>query len=374
MTKVLITVVLLLGNAFFVGSEFALIASRRTVLEPLAAGSRRARWALSAMNQIPLMIAGAQLGITICTLGLGAIAEPAFAHLLERPFAAAGLPENAVHPLALVLALGLITYTHTVVGEMVPKNITLAGPEASALVLGPAMLAFCLATKPLLVAMRWAARMVLKLWRIEATEAVKTVFTAEELAGLVSQARTEGLLDAEEHARITGALALNDRTAADALLPWSRVTTVPEDVSPATLEVLATRTGRSRFPVVRRATRRVVGFVHVKDVLGYSGPQRTRPILADVVRPLAVVPPERTLADLLLAMRRERRHMVLVSDGRSPLGVITLDDVLAAVVGQERNRAAGPGRSDGPAPRADAVSAAHPAATAGAARRPGSRT
>ena len=343
MTNLLITAVLLLGNAFFVGSEFALIASRRTVIEPLAATSQRARWALSAMNQIPLMIAGAQLGITICSLGLGAIAEPALAHLLEAPFHALGMPENAIHPVAFVLALGFVVFLHTVLGEMVPKNITLAGPETSALWLGPAMLAFCVATKPLLAAMRWAARQVLRIWRIEATEAVKTVFTAEELAGLVSQARTEGLLGSEEHARITGALALHQRTAADALQPWNRVTTVAEDVSPASLEVLATRTGRSRFPVVQRTTRRVLGFVHVKDILGYEGTSRRAPIPRDVLRPLAVVPPDRSLADLLLAMRRERRHMILVSDGRAPLGVVTLDDVLKAVVGE-------PERTPVPAP------------------------
>ena len=334
MSNLLVAVLLLLGNAFFVGSEFALIASRRTVIEPLAAGSKRARWALSAMNQIPLMIAGAQLGITVCSLGLGAIAEPDLAHLLEMPFEALGLPAGAGHPVAFVIALGVVVFLHTVVGEMVPKNITLAGPEESVVWLGPPMLAFCVATKPLLLTMKWSARQVLRLWRVEATEAVKTVFTAEELAGLVSQARTEGLLDAEEHARITGALALHSRTAADALQPWSTVTTVAEDVSPASLEVLATRTGRSRFPVVQRSTRRVLGFVHVKDVLGYAGASRRAPVPGDVYRPLAVVPPDRTLADLLLSMRRERRHMVLVSDGRRPLGVVTLDDVLTAIVGK----------------------------------------
>lgn len=338
MGNLLITLVLLLGNAFFVGSEFALIASRHTVIEPLSATSRRARWALSAMNQIPLMVAGAQLGITICSLGLGAIAEPALAHLLESPFSAFGLPQSARHPTAFVLALAIIVFLHTVVGEMVPKNITLAGPEASALWLGPLMLGFCTATRPLLAAMRWAARTVLKLGRIEATDAVKTVFTAEELAGLVSQARTEGLLDPKEHARITGALALSERTAADVLRPWAAVTTVTEDVSAASLEVLATRTGRSRFPVVQRTTRRVLGFVHVKDVLGYAGADRRSPIPPAAVRPLAVVPPERTLAELLLAMRRECRHMVLVSDGRSPIGIVTLQDVLTAIVGEAPSR------------------------------------
>ena len=334
MIELLVTVLLLLGNALFVGGEFALIASRRTAIEPLAATSKRAAWALSAMNQIPLMIAGAQLGITICSLGLGAIAEPAFAHLLEGPFEATGLPSRFVHPMAFVLALGVIVFLHTVVGEMVPKNITLAGPERSALILGPFMLAFCTATKPLLTAMRWAARQVLSLWKIEATDAVKTVFTAEELAGMVTQARAEGLLGSEQYARIHAALGLNHRTAADTLRPWSGVTTVADDVSPALLESIATRSGRSRFPVVQRETRRVLGFVHIKDILGYDGSQRRLPIPPEVIRPLAVVPPDRTLADLLLTMRRDRRHILLVSDGRVPLGVVTLDDVLHAVVGE----------------------------------------
>ena len=233
-----------------------------------------------------------------------------------------------------MLALGLVVFAHTVIGEMVPKNLTLADTERAALLLGPPMYAFCVATRPLLVAMKWASRFFLRVWHIEATDAVKTVFTAEELAGLVGQARTQGLLDPEEHARIAGALALHERVAGDALRPWARVTTVAEDVSPAALEVLATRTRRSRFPVVERTTRRVLGFVHVKDVLGIVGPQRRASIPAELIRPLAVVPPDRTLADLLLAMRRERRHIVLVSDGRRPLGIVSLDDVLTAVVGE----------------------------------------
>ncbi|WP_020522781.1 hemolysin family protein [Catelliglobosispora koreensis] len=332
MTEIVITIVLLLGNAFFVGAEFALIASRRTIIEPQARESKMAAWALSAMNQIPLMIAGAQLGITICGIGLGAIAEPAIAHNLEPLFHAIHLPESAIHPTAFIIALAIVVFLHTVVGEMVPKNITLAGPEASVLWLGPPMLAFCIATKPLLLAMKWAAKKVLKLWRIEAADSVKTVFTAEELAGLVQQARTEGLLDPEQHARISGALALNQRTASDALVPWSKVTAVTEDTSPASLEVLATRTGRSRFPVIARTTRQVLGFVHVKDVIGREGAARRQPIPANVIRPLAIIPPERSLAELLLSMRRERRHMMLVSGGAVPLGIVTLDDVLAAIM------------------------------------------
>jgi CBS domain containing-hemolysin-like protein len=330
---VLAIALLLVGNAFFVAAEFSLISSRRTVIEPQAATSRRAQMALRAMSEIPLAIAGSQLGVTVCSLGLGALAEPSIARLIDPAIEATHLPEAAVHPIAFLLGLAVVTFLHSLLGEMVPKNLTLAGPERAVLWLGPPMLWFCIATKPLLVAMKWASRQVLRIWRIEATDAVKTVYTTEELAGLVAESRVEGLLDPDEYGRIAGALALHTRTVADALLPWAEVTTVGDDVSPASLEVLASRTGRSRFPVVDRNTRRVLGFVHVKDMLGVVGPARRAPIAASSIRALPVLRPDRSLAEALLAMRRERRHIVLVSDGKTVRGVLTLDDVLSAVVG-----------------------------------------
>jgi len=150
-------------------------------------------------------------------------------------------------------------------------------------------------------------------------------------ADAFKKARTEGLLDPEEHARIHGALALLSRTAGDVMRPWSEVNTVTEDVSPASLEVLAVRTGRSRFPVVHRGTRRVIGFAHVKDVLGMTGPARIEPIPTALMRPLGIVPPELTLAELLIRMRGESRHIVLVSVEGTPLGVLTLHDVLGVI-------------------------------------------
>src|SRR6184192_1573612 len=162
MAKVLVVALLLLGNAFFVAGEFALIAARRTVVEPMAGWSKRARLALRAMEQLPLMIAGAQLGVTICSLGLGAIAEPAFAHVLTGLLDRAHLPRSMADPVGFLLALIVVVFAHTVLGFM-----------------------------------RWAPRQVLRIWRIEAHDAVKTVYPAGELAGLVAQARTAGLLDQE---------------------------------------------------------------------------------------------------------------------------------------------------------------------------------
>lgn len=333
MTVAIVIIVLLAGNAFFVAAEFALISSRRTVVEPMAETSRRARLALKAMSEIPLAIAGTQLGVTVCSLGLGALAEPAIARLLDGPFGEIDLPEAVTHTVAFVIGLLLVMYVHTAFGEMVPKNLTLAGPENAVLWLGPPMYAFCAVTKPLLVATKWVSRQVLRIWNIEGTDEVKTVFTTDELVGLVAQSRVEGLIDPAEYTRISGALALHDRMVADATLPWADVTTVPDNVSAAALEVLASRTRRSRFPVVDQATRRVIGFVHVKDVIGMVGSERRAPIPPSTIREMAAIRGDRSLADALLLMRRDRRHMMLVSDGRTVDGVITLDDVLRAVVG-----------------------------------------
>src|SRR2546423_5342349 len=156
MAKVLVVALLLLGNAFFVAGEFALIAARRTVVEPMAGWSKRARLALRAMEQLPLMIAGAQLGVTICSLGLGAIAEPAFAHVLTGLLDRAHLPRSMADPVGFLLALIVVVFAHTVLGEMVPKNLTLVGPEQAVLWLGAPVLGFFPGGRPVPVVLRRA--------------------------------------------------------------------------------------------------------------------------------------------------------------------------------------------------------------------------
>src|SRR2546423_13362815 len=192
MSKVLLVTVLLLGNAFFVAGEFALIAARRTVIEPMTGYSKRARLALRAMEQLPLMIAGAQLGVTVCSLGLGAIAEPAFAHVLTEVLTVLRLPTSFADPIGFVLALIVVVFAHTVFGEMVPKNLTLVGPEQAVLWLGAPMVWFCTATPPPLGFMKGAGRQGLRVWRVEADDAGETGYIAEGVGGLGAQGRTQG--------------------------------------------------------------------------------------------------------------------------------------------------------------------------------------
>jgi CBS domain containing-hemolysin-like protein len=194
-TAVALTALLVLGNAFFVGAEFALLSARRTQIEPLAeAGSRVARTTLLAMESMPKVIAVNQLGITVCSLLLGAVGEPAIAHVIEPGLEAIGLPAELLHPMAFVLALAAVVYLHVVLGEMIPKNIALAGPDRAALVLGPPILAIATMLRPIIVVINLAAAGVLRLVGVRMSDEVGSTYTREEVAALVEESRGEGLI------------------------------------------------------------------------------------------------------------------------------------------------------------------------------------
>ena len=193
---VLLTVVLLALNALFVASEFALISARRTQLEPrIQAGSRPARMAMRAIENITQIMAAAQLGITICSLGLGAVGEPAIAHLLEPVFESVSLPESLVHTVSFIVAMTIVVFAHVVLGEMVPKNLALVGPDRAALFLGPFMLAVVAVLKPFVVVLNGVANIIVRLFRIEPKGEVASTYSHDEVAGLVEESRREGLLD-----------------------------------------------------------------------------------------------------------------------------------------------------------------------------------
>ena len=171
----LVVVLLLAGNAFFVGAEFAVITARRDRLEALAdKGSARARTAIKASQQLPLLIAGAQLGITLCSLGLGAIAEPALASVLEGPLSAVGLPLAVVHGVAFAVALVIVVALHTILGEMVPKNLAIAGPERAAVWLVPVHYAFSRMIAPALALFTAVGRWVLRRFGVEPVDELES--------------------------------------------------------------------------------------------------------------------------------------------------------------------------------------------------------
>ena len=341
--ELLLTASLLLGNAFFVGAEFAVISARRSQIEPLAdAGRRAARTALHAMEHVSLMLACAQLGVTVCSTSLGVIAEPAVAHLIEDPLEALGVSESLTHPIAFVIALAVVVYLHVVLGEMVPKNLAVAGPDRAVLWFGPPLVYLGRLLRPIITALNWIANHVLRTFGVEPKDEVASAFTAQEVQSIVEASQAEGLLD-DSQGLLAGALEFSDRTAADVMVPIERLLTLPPDPTPEDVERLVARTGYSRFPVATEPVpdggtpSDVAGYLHLKDVLYADGDERSRPVPRWRVRALAAVAPGVEVEAALAAMQRSGVHLARVDrDGRC-VGVVFLEDILEELVGEVRD-------------------------------------
>ncbi|GAA2643200.1 hemolysin family protein [Streptomyces lunalinharesii] len=321
----------LVVNAFFVGAEFALISVRRSQIEPYAeAGDRRAGSVLWGLQHVSALLAAAQLGITLCTLVLGAVAEPAIAHLLEPVFDAVAIPHALIHPISFVIALAVATYLHMLFGEMVPKNVALAEPVRTALLLGPPLVALTRALRPVIFAVNALANSLLKLLRVETRDEVAATFSDAQLAQLVEDSRAAGLLDERAQERLRDALELGRRPVRDVVLPVGSVVSARMGTTPEELEHLAAASGFSRFPVVDD-TERILGYLHVKDALDTA--PRTAPFPVSALRPIARVRAATPLDDVLTAMRGSRTHLAAVigDDGRLA-GLVTMEDVLRELV------------------------------------------
>jgi CBS domain containing-hemolysin-like protein len=329
-TALLLALLLLAANAFFVAAEFALISARRTAIEQRSR-TRAGRITLRAMERVSLMLAGAQLGITVCSLGLGALGEPAVAHLLDPVFAAVGLPESVRHPVAFALALAVVVFLHVVVGEMVPKNLTLAGPDRAALLLGPPLAGLVVLLKPVIVGLSAIASLGLRVLGVTPKNEVTSAFTREEVAALLAESRREGLLEPGRERLLFEALAFDERTVVAVLVPPSALVMVPASVTPAEVEELVARTGYSRFPVVSDAE--LIGYVHIKDVLGT--PDRDRPVDPSLIRTLPQVGTDTSLRAVLRQMQTTGAHLIqVVDDTGRPAGVVFLEDALEELVGE----------------------------------------
>jgi CBS domain containing-hemolysin-like protein len=338
MTGLLVVAALLIvANGFFVGAEFAVLATRRSRLEQLSGPSRRARTTLWATARLPLMISGCQLGITLCSLGLGALGEPVVARLLVGPLGWVQVPADVLHPLALAIALTLVSALHMLMGEMVPKNLALAGPERAALLLAPPLVGFVRVFRPLIVALTAVATGIVRLLGVQPVSEVGDPQDREGVAALIAESRAEGLLPDERHDLLRGALSFEERTAAAVLLPDSALVTVTAEATPTDIEELTARTGFSRFPV-RRSDGELLGYVHLADVIGMGEAARARPVERRWVRAMTTIGVGDLLHDVLAHLRRTGAHLGRVVDpeGRQ-LGVVALEDVLEELVGEVRD-------------------------------------
>ncbi|MCT2589176.1 hemolysin family protein [Streptomyces sp. N2-109] len=330
--QLLIGALTLITNAFFVGAEFALISVRRSQIEPAAhKGNRRAKTTLWGVKHLSAVMATAQLGITVSSLVLGAVAEPAIAHLLEPPFHAVGVPDALIHPIAFVVALTAATYLHMLIGEMVPKNIALAAPAPTALLLGPPLVALTRALKPAIFGINAFANALLRLLKVDPKDEIASVFTDDELARLVKDSSEAGLLDAEDGERLQDALELGTRPVGEVMVPVSRTVTVDHHITSQQLERAAVASGFSRLPVTGPG-KEVLGYLHIKDALGVA--DRTQPFPPSALHPVIKVEIDTPLDDTMTAMRAAGTHLAAVTGKKATvIGFVTMEDVLGELVG-----------------------------------------
>ncbi|MGV9802240.1 hemolysin family protein [Mycobacterium sp. NPDC003449] len=339
---VLLTVLLLIANAFFVASEFALISARRDRLQALAEqGKRSAVTVIRAGENLSLMLAGSQLGITICSILLGRVGEPAVAHLLEKPFALVGVSDAVLHTVSFFVALAIVVILHVLLGEMVPKNIAIAGPESAAMLLIPSYLLYIRAARPFIAFYNWCANTSLRAFRVEPKDELESAVSTVELSEMIAESVSEGLLDPEEHGRLTRALQTRGRTVADVEMPLREIHAVPVAAAGSgptvgDVEKALTETGYSRFPVVDMFGT-YIGYLHIKDVLPQVNDPEAVLDLA-MVRPLPRVAATLPVPDALSRLRRSNSHLALVTSADGTVtAMVALEDLVEDLVGTVRD-------------------------------------
>ncbi|MGI5131844.1 hemolysin family protein [Pseudonocardia sp. CA-107938] len=309
-------------SAFFVAIEFALVAARRHRLEEAAATSASARAALRSAQDLSLLLAGSQLGITLCTVGLGAVGKPAVEALLEPLFG--GLGEPAATIVAFLLSLLVVTFVHLVVGEMAPKSWAIAHPERSATLLALPIRGFMVLTRPLLVGLNALANGLLRLVGVEPVNELAGGRNRDDLRQLVDHSATAGALDEARHDQLVTALELDAAPLQELARPRAGMASVSATATPADIRAVARASGHLRLFVVD-GDGRPTGFVHVRDALAVPAGTTA----ADLRRPLPVLAADQPVHDALRAMREERNHLALVAaGGAEPTGFVTLQDLL----------------------------------------------
>ena len=316
---VAITTSLIGLSAFFVAVEFALIAARRSRLEDAAATSASARAALRSASELSLLLAGAQLGITACTLLLGAITKPAVHHAITPLIRDLGTPTWVADVGGFMLALLIVTFLHLVIGEMAPKSWAIAHPERSATLLALPMRGFMFLTRPLLRTLNHAANWCLRRVGVTPVDELNDSQDPDALRQLVEHSATVGTLDERYHSNLASALELEALTIGQVARHDAKYSDVPTDATPAQVQEAARATGHLRLLVRDGAA--TVGVVHVRDSLTGAGTAR------DLMRPILTLPETTPVYEALSMMRETRNHLVVV-DGPSGRGLLTLTDLL----------------------------------------------
>jgi CBS domain containing-hemolysin-like protein len=337
--RLLAVLVLVGANAFFVAAEFALVAARRTRIDAMIRkGDRRAAVVKKALQSLDRYISGTQLGITLASLGLGWIGEPALAGTLARLFSSlpGSLQTVATHGVAVGVAFAIITFLHIVLGELAPKALALLHPEQTSRWVAPPLILFTVATNPFIWVLNGTANAILRLFGARAPTEHERVHSPEEIMMLVEQTRKTGRLGAQDARMIEGVFEFSEKNAREVMTPRTGMVALPATLSLADAADRVATAGRSRYPVYRESLDDIVGTVHAKDILrALRGPEQAGRTLETILRPPLFVPGTREVEDVLADMKRQKVHLAIVLDEYGgTAGLVTMEDLLEEIVGQ----------------------------------------
>ncbi len=326
-------VLLILANGLFVAFEFALIASKRSVFESAAEGGGFInKTALSAISDLSVQLAGAQLGITMATLALGYVGEPALAVLIEGVLDR-GLSEEATRIVGFVVALGIVSFLHLVVGEMVPKNIAIAAPEGTIRWLVLPYRAYSWTVRPVVLSLNFLANAGCRLLGVEPRDELHTSHSVAELSAIVSFSSEGGGIESDSADLLQGAMDFAQRPVGGIARPLASTTTIRMGATVAQAEDAVVASGQTRIPILSPALGedRIVGYLHAKDLLKLDQAAIGSPVPKSLHRQMAVVSEDRSLVQTLRTLKQLRRQMALVVSADGPIGIVTVEEVVEAL-------------------------------------------
>ncbi|MFH9296432.1 hemolysin family protein [Streptomyces sp. NPDC017520] len=340
---------LILANGFFVAAEFGLVTVEKPDAERAAAeGDRRARTVVEALRELSFQLSGTQLGITITSLVVGMLAEPALAQLLAGPLTAAGLPAGAVPGVGVVVGMLLASAVQMVVGELVPKNWAVSRPlQVARFVAGP-QARFAALLRPVITLLNALANRLVRLLGVEPTAELASARTPGELVSLARHSAEAGALEQDTADLFVRTLALAGLTAQHVMTPRVKVSALHSTATAADVLNLTRATGLSRFPVYRDRIDEVIGMVHLKDALAVPASERLRTPAGRIAVPPLLVPGTLPVEALLRRLRHEQPIAVVVDEYGGTAGVVTLEDIIEELVGEVRDEhdAEGAGRPE----------------------------
>jgi CBS domain containing-hemolysin-like protein len=354
--RILALIGLLAANAFFVAAEFSVVRSRRSRLEAMArSGDARARLVLRATANLARLLSASQFGITLASIGIGALAEETLASTFRDAFETMPLFARigARAGLGTICAMAVVTYGHVVFGELAPRGATINNPERVARLLVPGLVAFAWVTQPFTWLLNRSAELVLRPFGLKPGTAEENVHSADELRILVEQSQEVGALERQDAALIEGVFEFSEKNAREVMTPRTAIDALDIESTLEEALALVVDTQRSRYPVYEESIDNIVGLVLAKDFIPLLRQPPTEFTVQGMMRPVHVVPGSREVEEVLADFKRLKEHMAVVLDEYGgTAGIVTMEDLLEEIVGEILDE------YDEPEPR-DAVEPGH---------------